>query len=36
MTPTPFNGTGISSIASTSTARFNGDLVRVGVNYRFH
>jgi outer membrane immunogenic protein len=36
MTPTPFNGTGISSIASTSSARFNGDLVRVGVNYRFH
>jgi len=32
----PFNGTGISSIASTSSARFNGDLVRVGVNYRLH
>jgi outer membrane immunogenic protein len=36
MTPTPFNGTGISSIASTSTVRFNGDLVRAGVNYRFY
>jgi len=35
MTTTPFNGTGISSVASTSTVHFNGDVVRVGVNYRF-
>jgi len=31
----PFRGTGISSIASSSTVHFNGDVVRVGVNYRF-
>jgi outer membrane immunogenic protein len=31
----PFNGTGISSVASSSTVHFNGDVVRVGVNYRF-
>jgi outer membrane immunogenic protein len=35
MTPTPFNGTGISSVASSSTVHFSGDVVRVGVNYRF-
>jgi outer membrane immunogenic protein len=33
MGPTDFPGSGIASVASTSSTRFNGQIFRVGVNY---
>jgi len=35
LTPTGFAGFGIVSLATSTTPRFEGNIVRVGVNYRF-
>jgi outer membrane immunogenic protein len=35
MGPTPFPGVGIASIASSSSTRFNGQIFRAGLNYKF-
>jgi outer membrane immunogenic protein len=35
MGPTPFPGSSIASVASTSNTRFNGQIFRAGVNYHF-
>jgi outer membrane immunogenic protein len=33
---TSLPGNGIAAIATSTTAQFKGDIVRVGVNYMFH
>jgi outer membrane immunogenic protein len=35
LTPTGFAGFGIASLATSTTPRFEGNIVRVGVNYKF-
>lgn len=35
LTPTGFAGFGIVSVATSTTPRFNGNIARVGVNYKF-
>jgi outer membrane immunogenic protein len=33
--PTSFTGVGIASLATSTTTRFNGNIARVGLNYKF-
>ena len=34
--PTSFPGGGTASVATTTTVHFSGDIVRLGLNYKFH
>jgi len=35
LSPTSFAGLGIASVATSTTTRFNGNIARVGLNYKF-
>jgi outer membrane immunogenic protein len=35
VSPTTFAGTGIASVATSTTTKWTGNIVRVGVNYKF-